>query len=813
MVKGNKKFRLSLMKNVAKMMTVVITMVTTLTISPIHGHALSIITDTLVSATAEVSNDNTIVTVSFNTSAIPTTSLEDLKSNIQIERSDSDTFVDLSVDNGNNEIGMTPEGALVITLDTALTGTTNAISVAAGSVMNEESVPSDADITISDISAHDITPPAFVGAVSDDGNDVYLNFDENFSINASLDSDEDQINTFLKSKLSVATDGEHFVSVTAHQGDIYQNNSRQIYLNYDNDIKVILGTNTIIKIASGTLKDVAGNLNEEMNLQVSPPVIQSTAISSDNHDVTITFNEDVVGNTESLENYIYLVRGSNSIWKHLVEGDTVKIESGKLKIHFVEALSGKTNQISINGGVLKDSDGNVQNDSRLTALIEANVGGIDPAPADTTQPTYLYSYFSNSFQDLNVVFDEDIHNATADEASFLQNVQWYNSNNWYYSLPSDATVTFSGPIATIHFAAPLTGYQYYFYFYPNHFKDTAGNVIGNYVNTNWFYPQNTGFDLDDGYFSQDGRWMSLEFDSNTNLVDQTLIDGISHLNEQITLSTDGGVTYTALDAQDVVTVQGDKINIFFQNPKQQGSIKVKVAANVVSDLYDTVRNSAVDEEVAYNTPDISGYVLSNAVSEFVFADNPVWRSHVKEVVVYDSSIGTDRELTSSEYTLSEGKLTISAGVFLEDHYYEISVDADGYSSKYFEGRAYKSSEIFYITTPVVSVDNGITAKINLFNNAYDNGSIGNQTVLFELFDGTTPVSIVAANLKVNTGTYSANFNVSDAATNPNYTVKVFVVSKYSSDSTNLGLNLATVKTQLEINQAMSNVGNDNHNDD
>lgn len=811
MVRGNEKFRLSLMKNVAKMMTVVITMVTALTISPIQGNAM-IPSDILESATAEVNSNNKTVTLTFNTYAEPTISLADLKSNIQIERSNSNTFVSLSTDNANNEIGMTPEGALVITLDTALTGTTNAISVAAGSVMNEDSVASDADITISDISADDITPPAFVGAQSYDGNDVYLNFDENFSINAPLDSDEDQIIAFLKNNMSIATDGEHFVSVSG-QGDIYQNSSNQIYLDYDNDMKVILGANTVIKIASGTLKDEAGNLNEEMNLQVSPPVIQSTSISGDNHDVTITFNENVVENTESFDNYIYLVRGSNSTWKHLVVGDTAKIEDGKLKIHFAEALSGTMNQISISGGALKDSDGNVQNDSRLTAFIEANVGGIDPAPVDTTPPTYQHAYFSNSFQDLNIVFDEDVLSAAADEASFLQNVQWYNSNNWYYNLPSDVTVTFAGPVATIHFAAPLTGYQYYFAFYSNHFKDKSGNVIVNNVYTDWFYPQNTAFGLDDGYFSQDGRWMSLEFDSNTDLVDRTLIDGVSHLNEQITLSTDGGITYTALDAQDAVTVQGDKINIFFQNPKQQGSLKVKVAANVVSDLYDTVRNSAVDEVVAYNTPDISGYALSNGVSEFVFADNPVWRSHVKEVVVYDSSIGTDRELTSSEYSLSEGKLTISAGVFLEDHYYKISVDAEGFSSKYLEGRAYKSSEIFYITAPVVSVDHGITAKINLFNNANDSNTIGNQTVIFELFNGTTPVSIVAANLKVNTGTYSANFNVSDAATNPNYTVKVFVVSKYSSDAMNLGLNLATVKTQLEIDQAMSNVGNENHNND
>ncbi|MNI72745.1 hypothetical protein D3C73_1287040 [compost metagenome] len=124
-----------------------------------------------------------------------------------------------------------------------------------------------------------------------------------------------------------------------------------------------------------------------------------------------------------------------------------------------------------------------------------------------------------------------------------------------------------------------------------------------------------------------------------------------------------------------------------------------------------------------------------------------------------------------------------------------------------------------MTAPVVTAENGITAKINLFNNAIGFGnsraresdsdsSTGTQTVIFELFHGDIPVSIVAAALKVDTGTYSANFNVSDPA---GYTVKAFVVSKYSNNITSLGLNLATVKTQLELDQAMMNANNNNNN--
>ncbi|MGO4376282.1 hypothetical protein AB4Z21_37140, partial [Paenibacillus sp. MCAF20] len=105
---------------------------------------------------------------------------------------------------------------------------------------------------------------------------------------------------------------------------------------------------------------------------------------------------------------------------------------------------------------------------------------------------------------------------------------------------------------------------------------------------------------------------------------------------------------------------------------------------------------------------------------------------------------------------------------------------------------------------------GITATLNLLSNAYNDDTIGNQTIIFELFDGQTPVSIVAADLKIGTGTYSANFNVSDAATNSDYTVKAYVVSHYNNDPAYVGLNLATVKTQSEFELALIQAAENNY---
>ncbi|MDG0811417.1 hypothetical protein [Cohnella rhizosphaerae] len=82
-----------------------------------------------------------------------------------------------------------------------------------------------------------------------------------------------------------------------------------------------------------------------------------------------------------------------------------------------------------------------------------------------------------------------------------------------------------------------------------------------------------------------------------------------------------------------------------------------------------------------------------------------------------------------------------------------------------------------------------------------NANVGSQAVVFELFDGTTPVSIATAELAIGTGTYTAKFNIGDKDST-NYTVKAFVVSSFDSDTGYMGLNLGTVKTQAEIDEAM-----------
>ncbi|MDB5052436.1 MAG: hypothetical protein JWM44_486 [Bacilli bacterium] len=322
--------------------------------------------------------------------------------------------------------------------------------------------------------------------------------------------------------------------------------------------------------------DAAGNLNAEMILHVTPPVIQDAQISSDNHNVTITFQESVVDNTYSegtsyLKNYICLMKSGNYEDKtSLTADDTASDVSGKLIIHFAAALSGGANKIIIDDrGALKDSYGNVRNDETLTPLIQVN--GI----VDTTAPKLLNSYLSNTYQDFTLVFDEYVQNAQSDEASFRAGIQYWGGittgGNWV-SIPSTATLTFSGKTVIIHFAAQLTNNYYYFQINSNSFKDTSGNIFKDEIRTGQLYTTPTLI-LQNGSISHDGRWMSLNSNLNNtaNLADHTVVDGVSDLKEKITISTDHGSTFSALDAQDVVSFQGTRIVVLFHNAKNASS--------------------------------------------------------------------------------------------------------------------------------------------------------------------------------------------------------------------------------------------------
>ncbi len=766
------------------------------------------IAPTLGPVTSVTSDGADQVTVSMSVYAAPVSTLDVLKASITLQRTGEEAYSALATNDTIAFSSTDTTATLVVTFAEALSGNTNSLHIAGDALMNlNHELYS--ELTI----AMDVAAPSYAGSrTGNNGGYVDLYFDENFSLN---------YETNLRDNISVATDGVNFVALSEQSEVEYYN--AVINIEYYNDMQIILGSNTRIKIASGTIMDAAGNLNDEMILEVTPPIIQNVEISEDNHDVTVTYNEDIYDNTSgTLKTLIWLVKDDD--WIAIGANDSVSINGKELIIHFANSLSGTNNQIFVDRNSVRDTFGNILNEYRITAVFQANE--LDPVPnpdvVDITAPKYIESYYTNSFNTVNFVFDEGVEIDEADEAIFRANIQWYHSTTgWNYGLPQTAIVTTIGNIVSIDFMEYTGNYRYV------SIQTTAarliGDIAGNKISNNSFTSAwldnsligSTTFTMyNDSNFSHNGRKLSLNFGVyNYSLVDRTIIDGVSHLKEAITISVEGS-PFSALEEGDIVSIQGNSIIIFFEDAITVGSVQVRITENVVSDKYDYQRNSAVNQAVNYNTPDITGYMFSNAASEFVFSDYATWSSGVSDIYIEDDNIGTKVQIADTEYTFIAGKLTFNSGLFQEGHYYIITVNAEGYSSKEFEGTAYKSSEIFYMTAPVMTEENGITASINLFNRAdYDYYSPkGTQTVIFQLMNGSTPVSIVASSLRVDTGTYTANFNVKDATTNPDYTVRAFVVSKYNNDPASVGFNLATVKTQSELDQLIM-LGNDRNNND
>lgn len=722
---------------------------------------------------------------------------------VYVKRTEPGAFVSMTADSGANTVTVTPTSSggsnqtvFVVTFAVPLTGDANQIQIQ-GQYFRYPGGDYYGNATTL---ALDLKAPEYVGSYSENGNDVILFFDEAFTLNTEYMAGPEIIIPYLRSKISISTDGATFKALPEHMYINFGSNWISLESDSDYDMKVILGDNTRIKIASGTFKDIAGNLNDEINKDITPPVIQSAVISDANTKVTITFNESVSDNTPfcecyPLKNSIMLVK--NDVMTPLIDDDTVTIVDGKLIITFAQALVGGNNQISINGYALMDIDGNVATNTTVTPVIQTGEA------ADSEAPKLINYYLSSDLMSLTYVFDEDVVNNTDSIATktYIRNSYW---NDVRSSLLNNVVI--SGNTMTLQFNSALND-RYNIYFDSNILKDTSGNIL-DYLQQIDIYPKST-LDFNKANISHNGRWLNLEF--NLDLLDNTIVAGISHLKEKIKVSTDG-VNFISLSEKDVVTIQGDRLVVLFDIPKKNGILQVIVEADAVSysHIIGGVKNLEIKTVITHNTPDLKGYFFSNAASEFIFEDDAEWRSKVRDVIVrrYDNNV--ERNLTDSEYSLTAGKLTINKGVFDKGVEFYVYIDADGYSRKEVRGYAFHSSELFYMTAPVISTQGGILAKVNLLRNEdiYIDSDYGStQTVVFELMDGNIPVSIVASELDVYTGTYSAQFNVIDAATNDKYSVKAFVVNHFSNDFNNVGLKMTTLVTQTEYDLMLNNQGN------
>ncbi|QGQ99619.1 hypothetical protein EHS13_34525 [Paenibacillus psychroresistens] len=750
--------------------------------------------------------DNKVLELYLN-SDTSASNLPNLKDAIQLSTDD----VNFNPLVGGDTVALL-DNTLTITFATALTGSTNRIKIVKDGL---KSTQNDANLVVlsgssevsSLITANDLNAPNFVGIDSVNYYDINLHFDKVTHFNVSLQE--------LKNKLSYSTDGEHFYPLNPSGYWVVDERGDSIYLyidQYQFDF-----TKAVIKIAGDVFVDDYGHVQHDATIiSAIGPTYQSAALSDNGKDAVLTFNENVFSNVGDLKEYISYSENGNYDLRSLGANDTVTVSDNKLTVHFAAGLNGNSIVIYVDNYALKNIKNMPLWDNIVTQTLKVTT--------DQSAPRVNSSFFSNTNHDLVLVFDEDMYNNTATEdtlkaaisvSSFPNNVDLVDSG-WNPVSLTNATINHFGKYLVIQFPTSLTSNKYKVTIQANSVKDVHGNVNATDIvsdptclsNTNEPYTQ-------DAYLVHNNQWLNIRF--NTSLY-APLVEGISSLHDKITISTDG-TNFERLSTDDIVVVNGRLVTVFFKTAKND-NLKFIIEANAIQDLDGNVQTSPIEETVnTKNTPDITGNFYSNAPSEFTFEDNQVWKDNFQNVTIYEETnySGAYRILNADEYSISAGKLTVNPGVFKHGVYYELYINAGEYYYAYAEGTSILPNETYIMTAPALTRTSGITASVNV-KNIYDpleiydgfeyDGSNRNATIIFQLMNGTTPVSIVSLDSFLADATYKANFNVADAA-NPNYTVNVFIVSKYSSDPANVGLNLATIKTQNELDQVQNDYDYEN----
>jgi len=286
---------------------------------------------------------------------------EELKTAVTVARTGASDYSALAASDIVSLTNTATSATLTITFDRPLSGETNAIRIAAGALVDQNGTAYD-EVVLEPVG---LELPSFSGTRSSrDGDSIDLSFDEYFTVNNGGMEDEQ----FLRNAISISHNGGDFEPLW--RGSIYYSsnswsNRGTISISYDDNMPILSGSSTRIKIAAGALIDSDGHPNDEVILaDVTPPAVASAVVSNGSHDVTIAFDEPVYeltnqGSSSGLADKISLLRGGPASEKQPIgDHDTVAIVDGKLVIHYAKPLSGTNNLIVIDGSALKDAAGN-----------------------------------------------------------------------------------------------------------------------------------------------------------------------------------------------------------------------------------------------------------------------------------------------------------------------------------------------------------------------------------------------------------------------------------------------------------------------
>lgn len=188
--------------------------------------------------------------------------------------------------------------------------------------------------------------------------------------------------------------------------------------------------------------------------------------------------------------------------------------------------------------------------------------------------------------------------------------------------------------------------------------------------------------------------------------------------------------------------------------------------------------------------------FTNKSYRVTFDTNMAWQENITAVELNGNI------LSANDYTLSGDSIVLQPQ-YLESGNNFLLIRSAGYATATRLFQIHPSEQSFFLSPLDVKALNGslsatFIALENYYNESYDEEA----TVIFQLMNDNTPVSTISYTMdEINYyQSFRAEFNLADAATNPAYTIRAFLITGDNANGEQLGYNLGTTLTQEQFDE-------------
>jgi len=347
----------------------------------------------------------------------------------------------------------------------------------------------------------------------------------------------------------------------------------------------------------------------DASFDVLPPQFESskTTLSSDGKTINLFFDkniQNVHGTTtlalEAFKSRVWISR-NNGGYKALVGLDTVTIGSNYVRIVLRDAVTGTSNSIKIDGGNIKDAQGNILNTDVIATLPAAGTN-----PPDNTIPSLNRTTLSSNLRNITLEFSRTIiKNPAITDTELKNRVQISRNGGSYQNLSSSDSVSISGSQLYIYLNSPISGRDNRIRILASALANSSGTVITDTIVSEYLSDNNSNNNNGYGpsiyramYNSSRGE-IVIEFDKSI------YYSSNSSLRNGITISRNGGSYYSLASRDTVEVYPSDTMVITLYDPLRGSDYaRVRIAGN-------TVRDSSGNYQAYSQTSDTVGEYYSN----------------------------------------------------------------------------------------------------------------------------------------------------------------------------------------------------------